>query len=222
MPLQLRIPPAQEPVSLAEAKEYLRLNDTGNDTLVDSIIKAVRERAEAWLGRALISQTWVLWLDRFPGQDWTRALDDAWRDRPHGLNLSLKRIIQVPRPPLVTVNFIKTYDTANLASVFDAAGYFVDSASEPARIILNEGYVWPAGLRFANAVEIEFVAGHATPADVPGSIRQGILLWTKLLFAAKSKLFESDETTPALLEMNRLPIPPQVQMLWQPYRRVQL
>jgi len=222
MAIQLRTPPNSEPVSLAEGKEYLRLTDTDNDALVDAILQAVRERAEEWLSRALVTQTWVLWQDRIAGRGWTDFLDDAWTDRPRSVPEIPGRALSLPRPPLVSVNFIKTYDKANIGTVFDAANYFVDTVSAPGRIVLNEGAVWPTGLRPANAVEIEFVAGYGAASDVPGPIRQGILLWTKLLFADKSKLFEADESTPALLEMNRLPIPPQVQTMWQPYRRVQL
>lgn len=106
---------------------------------------------------------------------------------------------------------------------FDSTHYFVDIAPSPGRIALNEGSSWPTSLRKFSAVEVEFISGYGFSAsDVPEGIKQGMLQWIKLLFANKSKLYESDESTSGLLEMNRIPLPPLVVMLWEPYRLVQI
>ena len=67
--------------------------------------------------------------------------------------------------------------------MFSSSNYLVDTASNPGRVALNQNSVWPTGLRSVNAVEIEFTAGYGTATDVPEAIKQGILLWIKLLFA---------------------------------------
>jgi len=207
MALKIKNSPSLELVSLAEAKELLRIDDSTDDNLISSMITAIRQRAEEWTGRSFLTQTWTLWLNEFPFR----------------INNVNGRVIVIPRPPLQAVTFIKSYDTENAASIFDASDYFVDSAPSPGRIALNENSSWPTGLRKFSAVEIEFIAGYGYLAsDVPEGIKQGMLQWIKLLFANKSKLYESDESTPGLLEMNRIPIPPLVMMLWEPYRLIQL
>lgn len=209
MALKIKTSPTLEPVSLIEAKELLRIDDADNDTLISSMINAVRQRAEEWTGRAFLTQTWTLWLDQFPFRN--------------GINSLNGRVIVIPRPPMQSVTFIKTYDTENAPSIFDTSDYFVDTPTSPGRIALNENSSWPTGLRKFSAVEIEFISGYGSLAsDVPEGIKQGMLQWIKLLFANKSKLYESDESTPGLLEMNRIPIPPLVMMLWEPYRLIQL
>ena len=105
-----------------------------------------------------------------------------------------------------------------MVSTFDSSNYLIDSSSTPGRVALNDGQSWPTLLRRINALEVEFVAGFGGASSVPEPIKQGILQWIKLLFANKSKLFESDESTSGLLELNRLPIPPAVMVLWEPYR----
>lgn len=55
--------PLIEPVTLAEAKTYLRVDDTNSDDLINDLITAARMVAESWLRRALISQSWQLAYD---------------------------------------------------------------------------------------------------------------------------------------------------------------
>lgn len=53
-------PPASEPVTLAEAKLYLRVDSNSEDSLISDLIVAARMSAESWLKSSLISQSWKL------------------------------------------------------------------------------------------------------------------------------------------------------------------
>ncbi len=222
MAYQLKTPPVSEPVTLSEAKSYLRISDTDDDAFVNALITSVRQRFETWAARSLITQTWTLWLDGFPRKGNKDAPGEGYFELPVGHFDHDQRQLEISRSPLQSVTLLKTYDTANTATAFNATNYLVDSASNPGRIALNLGAQWPTGLRPVNAVEIEFVAGYGNASDVPDSIKQGILFWIKFLFADKSKLFESDESTSGLAEINRLAIPPAVKALWEPYRIVKV
>ena len=222
MATQLKTPPASEPVTLAEAKSYLRITDTDDDPFINALITAVRQRFESWTDRSLITQTWTLWLDGFPRAGKEGAPGEGHFELPVAHFDNVKRLLEIPRPPLQSVVFLKTHDSANSASVFDSSNYLLDTVSNPGRLALNQDAQWPTGLRSVNAVEIEFTAGYGNASDVPSAIKQGILLWMKLLFADKSKLFESDESTPGLTEINRVPIPPVVKALWESYRLVKI
>ncbi len=57
--------PTAEPISLTDAKMWLRLDHSAEDALVSSLIQMVREAVEE-RGLAVFTQTWDLTLDHFP------------------------------------------------------------------------------------------------------------------------------------------------------------
>ncbi len=200
MALELKTPPTGEPLSLAETQAYLKTSDPAETAWITSAIQAVRESCEAFTRRTLMTQTWVLWLDAF---------------KPDSAHL---KELELPRPPLQSITHVKTYSANDVATTLDAARYLVDSASQPGRLILREGQSWPSALRIARSVEIEFVAGYGTAVDVPSALRQGMLLWMRLLYADKTWLFEASAPVPGLAEFNRDQLPLPVRALWDPYR----
>ena len=58
--------PAAEPVSLAEAKDYLRIGGDGEDGLVGSMIAGARARIEALANVAMITRTLRVTMDWWP------------------------------------------------------------------------------------------------------------------------------------------------------------
>jgi hypothetical protein len=67
MSIQLVTPPAEEPVTLIEAKLHLRVDFDDDDTLIASLITAARQAAETLTGRQFITARWKQVLDCFPG-----------------------------------------------------------------------------------------------------------------------------------------------------------
>lgn len=207
MAIKIKTPPASEPITLSEGKSYLRVTDNNDDGFVTALILAVRRRCEEYTQRALITQTWTLWLDHM--QQGNRGI--AGRDA-----------VVLPRPPLQSVTAMNSYAADDSATLFSAEYYFVDTASEPGRICLNAGAVWPAQGRRFNAYEIEFVAGYGpTGASVPEELKQGMLLLLKTLFAGKTKFHEPDEPH-SLASVNDRCLPEMVKGLWNPYRMIHL
>lgn len=66
MPLQLISPPAEEPLSLAEAKLHLRVDFSDEDALISALISAARQAAETITARQLVTARWKYILDAFP------------------------------------------------------------------------------------------------------------------------------------------------------------
>lgn len=218
MALKLKTPPSAEPLTLAETKSYLKVAGTTDDVLISQIITTLRKSCEDWTGRALVTQTWALWRDAFPHRGKDRLPHDGYFELPVDFADEAQRVIAIPHPPLQSVTFLKTFNTGNQETVFDAGKYFVDTASEPGRLVLNASGSWPTGLRPANAIEIEFVAGYGEASAVPDALKQGMLLWIKLLYADRNWLFELGESTAGLIEFNRGDVPPPVVSLWSPYK----
>jgi uncharacterized phiE125 gp8 family phage protein len=158
------------PVTLTEAKAQCRVDHSTDDALLTLFIKAATEYAESFLGRALIDQTWNLYLDSFPAGE-----------------------IEIPLPPLIEVVGVFYLDADDVEQEFAVASYVVDSASEPARITLAASGAWPAISTNANAVRIEFRAGYldsSSPpvAAVPFDIKAAILLHIGALYAHREEV----------------------------------
>lgn len=158
MALTLVTAPTSEPVSLAEAKEHLRVTATDEDALITSLVGSAKESAETITGRALITQTWDLSLDSFP------------------------QVIDIPKPPLVSVTSITYIDTAGATQTLASTEYTVDTKSEPGRIVPAYGKSWPSTRDIVNAVTVRFVAGYGNATAVPKSIKQGMLMHIEHMF----------------------------------------
>ena len=138
-----------------EAKSPLRVDTRADDTFIGRLITVAGQNVESHLRRALISQTWEVVLDAFPGG-----------------------VIRLPKPPLASVTSIKYTDDEGNESTYSSANYVVDSDTEPGRVVLKSGQTWPAvTLAAANGVRVRYVAGYgAAGSNVPQAIRQAILL----------------------------------------------
>jgi uncharacterized phiE125 gp8 family phage protein len=154
MALKIATPPASEPVSSTEAKLHLKVDASTDDTLIANLITTAREAVEAIARRALITQTWDLYLDEFPEGD----------------------ELKIPFPPLQSAT-VQYTSLDNVTATFAPANYAVDVYSEPGRIKLVYGAAWPGGSLCAlNGVKVRFVAGFGAAAAVPLKYKQAILL----------------------------------------------
>ena len=162
-------PPAIEPLTLDETKTFLRVDQSSDDNLISSLITAARMFCEGYTGRSLITRSYSLYLDRWPGARLIRPFDS---ERRHLYPVA--DAIVLPYPPLLSVTQINIYAADNSSCAFNAANYFVDTAG--ARLVLNEGVVPPLPLRVINGIEVQYTAGYgATEDDVSALLRQGIL-----------------------------------------------
>ncbi len=60
--------PRVEPVSLADIKVFVRIEETDEETLIESFISVARRAAEEYMGRSLMNQQWKLSYDGYPPQ----------------------------------------------------------------------------------------------------------------------------------------------------------
>lgn len=156
--------PADTPVSLAEVKAHLRVDDDTEDALVTAMIAGAVGTAEFYLGRSLITQTLRLAFDR-----WPEEAAGPWSAGP--------RIIDLARPPVQSIAAVTVYDEDDQATVVDTDVYrLANGSNDRARLVLRQGQSWPTGVRATDAVEIDYLAGYGDAGtDVPEPIRQGLL-----------------------------------------------
>jgi len=75
--LQALSEPASEPMSLADAKNYLRIDHNADDSLIASLIPAVRDAAEQYIGRSMISRNWRVIFEDYMPQKFTCPMGPA-------------------------------------------------------------------------------------------------------------------------------------------------
>lgn len=143
--------PAEEPVSLGDAKAFLRVDDTAEDALIMTLIGAARLHVEGVTGRALLAQSW-------------RVVLDGWPD---------DRQARLPVTPFMALTAITAYDAAGAGHAVPLAQFM----REPDRLVLPADVAGMPLLRERQGIEIDYVAGFGTePEDVPADIRQALLL----------------------------------------------
>jgi uncharacterized phiE125 gp8 family phage protein len=93
-------------------------------------------------------------------------------------------VIDLPRPPLQSVESIQYIDTAGNFQTLAPEDYVVDASSgEIGRVALAWNRFWPITRCSINSVIIQFTAGYGDAAeDVPQAIRQGILIEVSNLY----------------------------------------
>lgn len=161
-------------MSTADAKLFLRVDDNGEDALIDSLVMASVSRIEEYLNRKLLTQTWAYFLDNFPyanSNQWWDGVRDGAVTELYGPADHIK----IPIGPIQSVTHLKTYSSDGTPSTFASGNYTVYTVSPHGRIALNLGQIWPSTiLRPVNGIEIQFVCGYGAVGDVPRPIQQAI------------------------------------------------
>lgn len=165
--------PASEPLSLAEAKTYLRVAHDTEDALIGSMISAARMQVESHTRRALITQTWRIVLDRWPSS----------------------AAIVSPVSPLREIVAARVRDEAGEAQELDADIFIPNTASSPGLIAFDAGRVIHPSQDVAG-IEIDIEAGYGAASDVPAPLVQAI----RLLLARAYEFRGQDENNEAMPE----------------------
>ena len=193
MSYKLITAPTTTPITLAETKAHLRVDSPDEDALITALIDAATARFDGptgILGRALMPQTWDLFLDVFPAEP----------------------AIKLPFPPLASVTGVYYFDAVTEAeATFAAANYEVDTYSIPGWVQLAADASWPEIMETINAVRVRFVAGYASAAAVPAPIKAAMLLMI-------GDLFEHRETAVVGASASAIPLSATIQALTDPYR----
>ncbi len=137
------ISPPIEPVSLSDAKSWLKIDGSDDDLLIAGLISSARLTIEAITGLLLIAQTW-----RF------RIKLDA-----------RERKIKLPHRPIISLSAAQLRDRANKSRSISLDGLAVDRASTGILMIADDRIFSATDV---SVLELDAVMGFGlTPASVP-------------------------------------------------------
>jgi uncharacterized phiE125 gp8 family phage protein len=144
--------PAVEPVPLADAKSYLRIEHAADDDALAALIAGARIHVETQTRRALITQVWRLTRDAWPADG---------------------RIAVTPAP-LRALVAARIYKVDGTALTLSTAAFAADTAGAPAVLAFAPGTFAAPG-RVVAGIELDVEVGYGgAPSDVPQPLRQAI------------------------------------------------
>jgi uncharacterized phiE125 gp8 family phage protein len=155
------VAPSHEPVSLAEMKDYLRIDTTDQDNVITELIATARNQCETISGRCFVNRQYEIGFDRLPGS-WPFS---------YGFGSSLLspfREIHLPRYPLYSVDLFQYTDitTGNPVVMAVDTDYQV-KGKEPGRLQPAYGQAWPIARWSLESILIRFTAGYGDTAASP-------------------------------------------------------
>ncbi|HWK97666.1 MAG TPA: head-tail connector protein [Pseudolabrys sp.] len=153
MPSILLTAPAAEPLSLAEAKTFLRVEHGDDDDVIGALIASARIHVEAQTRRALITQHWRLVIDAWPADGRLKVLP----------------------APLAALDAARVYDGSGATSL-DLQSFVIDKAGS--QLVFAPWALAQPG-RAAAGIELDIIAGYGDAAsDVPEPLRHAVRLLT--------------------------------------------
>jgi hypothetical protein len=152
--------PTVEPVSLAVAKQHLRVDFDNDDTYISALITAARQYVEKTTNRAIFNRSMLLTIDYFPWPGWGGTTGNTGRDY-YLANYYRALCIRIPKPATVSVESLSYIANDGVTAItIDPSNYVVDTTSEPARISPRPGYTWPYQQNYIpGQVRVQFTAG---------------------------------------------------------------
>jgi hypothetical protein len=157
-----------EPVTLAEAKLHLRIDNTDDDDLISALITTARRWAEDYCDRTFVVSEYTMSLDSFYGAIGSPVQFGLKADGNNieGRQGTVPQLdIELPRPPLaaepdgfeITVTYIPTAGGSRIE--LSNLEYRIDYNATPGVIRPLYGKTWPSHLVDQNSVVVTYYAG---------------------------------------------------------------
>lgn len=146
-----------EPITLSEAKNFLRVDHSDDDQLIAALITAARQMCEEYTRRILVTTTVDEYFDQFPKNMWNGH----------------SNILYLSRGPVASITSVSYVDEIGSTQTISSSLYVTDLISEPGRIQSTNG--WTTGAGVVNQVIVRYVVGTDLSA-IPKPLIQGMML----------------------------------------------
>jgi uncharacterized phiE125 gp8 family phage protein len=153
MSMQLIAEPANEPVTLDEAKLFLRIDTTDDDALLASLVAASRRLIEQTTRNCLLSQSWRFGVDRWPST----------------------MLLRLPLAPLLSLTSVTVLDAAGNRIAQNLSDFIINATSVPPTVRTKAEPL--ASGACEGGIQVEAVFGYGnTAASVPQPLRTAVLM----------------------------------------------
>lgn len=153
--------PSAEPITLAEAKLHLRVNNSVEDALITALITAARQFVEGYTWRPLMTQTIDVVFDTI-----------------------IDRTIMINKAPVQSVTSVKYLDLNGTEQTISSTLYVTDFFNSPCRVKLD---TIPSIKDTLNAFKVRVVCGYTSAALIPQTYKSAMLLIIGHLYENKQQ-----------------------------------
>jgi uncharacterized phiE125 gp8 family phage protein len=151
---EISVKPTLSPLDFDEVKNFLKVVDDDDDTLIANLIDIAMEQFNHKTYRTALTTTYKLYLDRFP----------------------CGRTINLTAPPIQSVTAVKYLDEDSNWQTLADTKYRTITAEDSGSVILLDDYTWPTDLLSGlNVVEIEYIAGWTSADNIPEKGKQWMM-----------------------------------------------
>jgi len=152
--LELVTDASVEPVTLAEMKDFMKVDLTDEEDIITSLIKSARISIEKYCGIGLISKTYDYYFDK------------------------AEDVIKIPLPPLQSITTFAYNDTTYTETEISSSYYKVFTFdNNKGEVIKLQTFTYPSNIPDYRAFRIRFVNGYgATANTVPETLKQALKL----------------------------------------------
>lgn len=180
--------PALEPVTLADAKAHAIIDDsvgTEDDDLITSFIVAARLHVEKTTGKALITRTMTMVLDR-----WSATAGSPYA--PGGT-------LEIKRGPFQSVTKVETINEDGDATVWAADNYYSNPNNGRGVLCPKGQSYFPTPTRAVGGIRVEFTAGYGgAESDVPESLTLAIKMLVAHWYEHREAVAVDKDARPAI------------------------
>lgn len=168
-------PPTELPLSLEDARAWLRVTNNDDDKTIEDLIKSACETIEDYTGRALLN-TEYRWQDyRWPDFRTQSNIGAGQKTPPFSVKYPLYFVV-LPRCPVVSVKSVKYLSESGAFVEISPSQYSIDSSTSPGLLVFSKAPPAPSSpVPRPDAVQIVFTAGYGDEAsDVNHRLRMVI------------------------------------------------
>lgn len=159
--------PVAEPLTLAEAKDWVEETTNAKDAFIARLISAARESCQALTHRAISMHEREETLDKFPAGG----------------------LIRLQYPPIVSITSVIYADANGEEQTLSPSSYKLDNASASANgwLSIATGYSWPVTANQINAIRIQYLCGYE-PGAVPELLKTWMLTFIADLYSNRESV----------------------------------
>ena len=141
-------------ISVEEAKQWCRIDNDEDDTLVEGLIAAAQSAAEAYTGRTIVPET-----------------------AEYAFDEGNKRYV-IPTAPVIAISDVELMDTEGVKEALPIPDRYWVLLRDSGAVLTLAG-----GMRGCRTLVVTCDAGYATPDEIPTPIKQAIAVHVGSFYA---------------------------------------